>query len=296
MSIDTTNIPESDRGREKVDPTQNLRRVRSKAPIPRRFVLHGTQGPLARLTPDPPTVLTVKFRNDQAGISDYVSNAIRALWDAHINPDEFSASWKDLGPIIKVIIAQHYAGSAADAAEYYRNMHVVGGLMFPRVIPAPFDGAHLQRMAGSVANGTFYHQLNTQGLPAGRASEIARNTMSGAGARFALNGARNTVIRSVANDPDAMGWDRLIEPDACSYCAAQAAKGPFKPLRTGFRAHDWCKCLAIPALRGSSMPDPNSALRMEWNKITGTFTGQEARAAWDKSWRENGNNIQNPSP
>jgi hypothetical protein len=231
-------------------------------------------------------MLTVKFRGDQAAIGDRVRDSIRALWDAHMDPEDFPASWSDLGPIMKILIAQHYVGSAVNAAEFYRNIKVVHGLDYPKVFPAPLSVDHINKMSGSVATGSFYHNLNTKRKEPGVASNTARNTFSGAASRFALNGARNTVTAAVANDTDATGWERLIEPDACSYCSAQAAKGPFKPGNRGFRAHDYCKCLAIPALRGTSMPGLNSSLREEWNRITGTFTGKDARDAWDQYWRE----------
>ena len=297
MSQDTfEHIPQTDRdairGRSNPDPGPNLRNVKSNAPRPRRFSFSGTSDPLNRIAPDPPTYLTVDFQRSQGALSDYVGNSIRAMWDQHINPDQFSNSWKDLGPVVKTLIAQHFDASAANAADYYRNLSVVNGMPLPNVRPARFSGQHLNRMAGSVANGTFYHQLNTKGVEPSRAAEIARNTMSGAGARFALNGARNTVTSAVAADPNATGWERLIEPAACSYCAAQAARGPFKPGNTSFRAHDYCNCLAMPVLRGATM-NPNDDLRDKWNKATGTFTGKEARAAWDKYWSEHGNDTAN---
>jgi len=203
-----------------------------------------------------------------------------------MNPEDFDASWRDLGPIFKILIAQNFIGSAVNAAEFYRSMKVVHGFPYPKVFPAPLIAGHVDNMAGSVANGSFRHNLNTKRKEPGAASAIARNTFSGASARFALNGARNTVMSAVATDPDASGWERLIEPDACSYCAAQAAKGPFKPGNRGFRAHDYCTCLAVPVFKGTNTPGPNSSLREEWNRITGTITGKDARRAWDQYWRE----------
>lgn len=292
MSQDTfERIPQTDRdavrGREKADPVATPRNPRTKGPIPRRFSFTGTGDALNRIAPDPPTYLTVDFQRSQGALSEFVNNSIKAMWDEHIDPDQFSASWKDLGPVVKTLIAQHFDASAASGAEFYRNLSVVNALPFPKVTPARFSGQHLQRMAGSVANGSFYHQLNAKGAEPMRAAEIARNIMSGAGARFALNGARNTVTATVARDPNATGWERLIEPGACSYCSSQAAKGPFKPGNTSFRAHDNCNCLAMPALRGATL-NPNEHLRDEWNKITGTFTGKEARSAWDRYWSEHG--------
>jgi hypothetical protein len=298
MTQDTSDrAPQTDRdairGRENPDPARNLRNVRSKTPRPRRFAFSGTSDPLNRIAPDPPTHLITDFQVSQSAVGDYVANSIRAMWDQHIDPDNFSDSWKDLGPVIKTLIAQHYEASAAHAADFYRNLTVVHDMPFPRVLPAKFSGDHVNHMAGSVANGTFYHQLNTKGLEPARASEIARNTMSGAGARFALNGARNTVTAAVEADPNADAWERLIEPTACAYCASQAAKGPFSSGNKSFRAHDYCSCLAIPVLRGATM-NPNDALRAQWDKVTGTFTGKEARAAWDRYWSEHGDD-QNPT-
>ena len=278
------------RGRENPDPPPRQGNPSSRPPRASRFLFTGTSGPLAAIAPNPPRALDTRYESDQGALSEYVKNAIRAMWDSHIDPERFSASWKDMGPILKILIAQAYAGSAANAADYYRNLHVVHGLDYPVVRVAGFSAQHLNRMAGSVANGTFYHHLNTKGAEPGAASGVARNTLSGAGARFALNGARNTVTAAVARDPEAIGWERLLSPGACSYCAVQAAKGPFKPGNTSFRAHDYCSCLAKPVLRGVS-DSPNAELRDQWNRITDTFTGREARAAWDKYWSEHGDDT-----
>lgn len=275
-------------GRANPDPNPAYPPAGSKGRSPYRLAFKGTSGPLNRISPDPPTMLTVQFRNDQDAVHNRVRDSIRALWDTHIDPEDFDGSWNDLGPIFKILVAQHFVGSAINAAEFYRNMKAVRGLSFPKISPAPLIVGHVNNMVGSVANGSFRHNLNTKRKEPGAASGVARNTLSGASARFALNGARNTIMAAVANDADATGWERLIEPDACSYCAAQAAKGPFKPGNRGFRAHDYCSCLAIPVFKGTDTPGENSSLREEWNRITGTFTGKDARAAWDQYWRQNG--------
>jgi hypothetical protein len=256
-------------------PRSNGRRRYPGASIPR-------PGPLDKLRPDPLGLLTDVYQQNQAAIGNQTTLAIRGLWDQHIDPERFSASWRDIGPVMKVIIAQRHAASAADAADYYRNLHAMMGLKLSVVRDAPFSGDHLNRMAGAVANGQFYHQLNTQGAEPGRASEIARNLLSGAGARFALQGGRNTVMAAVSRDPDATGWERLMTPNACSYCSMQAAKGVRKPGNTRFRAHDYCHCLAAPVLRGR--PETNERLSNEWKQATGKLTGDEARAAWDDYW------------
>src|SRR5580765_827100 len=112
-------------GREKADLAQTHGSARSSGRRTYRFLGIGTQGPLAAIAPSPPRALDAHYESDQGALSEYVKNAIRAMWDAHIDPDRFSASWKDMGPILKILIAQAFAGSAGNAAEYYRNLHVV---------------------------------------------------------------------------------------------------------------------------------------------------------------------------
>ncbi|HWI68317.1 MAG TPA: hypothetical protein VNS88_08045, partial [Nitrospiraceae bacterium] len=112
------------RGRENFAPSPATEGPNSKAgPRARRFVFAGTSGPLAAIAPNPPRALDARYESDQGALSEYVKNAIRAMWDSHIDPDRFSASWKDMGPILKILIAQAYTGSASNAADYYRNMH-----------------------------------------------------------------------------------------------------------------------------------------------------------------------------
>jgi len=263
-------------------PTPDIPPASASHPRPSPVASRGTSSPLRRIAPDASAVLTGAYQDNQAALGNYVTTAIRSIWAQHIDPENFSGSWRDIGPVVKVIVAQHYAASAADAADYYRNMHVVNGLRLPAVRDSILNAGHLNRMAGAVANGNFYHQLNTQKVDPARASEIARNVMSGAGARFALQGGRSTVMAAVANDPDATGWERIMTPIACSYCSMQAAQGPFKPGNTRFRAHDYCHCLAAPVLRGRQ--PGNQDVKQAWDKLTGGLSGDDARAAWDDYW------------
>jgi hypothetical protein len=218
-------------------------------------------------------------------MGDYVSNGTKALWDVFMNPEDFAGSWKEIGPVIKVLMAQHYMASASDAAEFYRNRSVIHGLRRPSVKNAPLDMEHLNRVAGSVASGTFYHHTQTLHRDPVAAATSARNRLAGAADRFALLGGRNTILRAVANDPNAAGWERLLSPAPCSRCTQYAVQGPFDPGKGEFRAHDRCHCLAGPVFEGSR--PTNEDLANTWNRVTGGISGKQARAVWDQFWKEN---------
>jgi hypothetical protein len=156
--------------------------------------------------------------------------------------------------------------------------HVEGqGLAVVRPIEA--IQSKLDHIADAVANGAFYHQLNKQCKSPGDASLIARNTLSGAGARFALMGGRDTITQATASDPNAAGWERIMSPTACSYCTQHAARGPFKSGMSDFHPHDYCGCVAVPLFKGKT--PRNAGLSAQWQQVTQGKTGVAARAAWE---------------
>jgi hypothetical protein len=204
---------------------------------------------------------------------------IRRVWDYSINPEPFSASWPEVYPILRQVILKHHAASAASAARFYRTMYHIEGQGLAIVRPVAPVEAKLDHIADSVANGAFYHHMNKQGRSPGDASLIARNTLSGAGARFALMGGRDTIIRVTATDPRAVGWERIMSPTSCSYCTQHAARGPFKPGMTDFHPHDYCGCVAVPLFKGNT--PRNADLTTQWRRVTQGKTGVAARAAWE---------------
>jgi hypothetical protein len=207
-----------------------------------------------------------------------------------MDPNNFGSSWNDLAPMIKSIIERHYRASAASAVSFYRRIHVAEKHGVAAVSPAPLDAGRLARMAGSMSNGTFRHQLNKQQRDPADAARIAGNTLSGASSRFALMGGRNTVIQAVATDPSAIGWERVLDDNPCSFCTMHAANGPYTPDMTDFHPHDNCNCVARPLFRGQ-IP-VNAELGTKWRKVTKGKSGKDARMAWEQFGRMNndGNN------
>jgi hypothetical protein len=251
-------------------------------PSPSPSPASGTPGGLAA-TGDPLSLIRARYQQEQKAIGRQVTHVVRRLWDAYIHPEQFSASWYDISPDIKGVIGQHYRASAASASRFYRNTHHIDGHGLVRVTPSALDRQYLSNLCGSLANGSFYHQLNKQKLSPSDASVIARNLLSGAAARFALMGGRDTVIGALPRDPHARGWEYVLDADACSYCSMYAARGPYKAKDTKFHSHDYCHCVAQPVYH--TQAPLNAALSADWAKVTKGKSGSAARAAWEEYWR-----------
>jgi len=224
--------------------------------------------------------LRERYQAEQSALGHQAVQVIRNVWDNNINPDPFSESWPNAYPLLRRIILHHYRASAASAAKFYRATSAVQGRGAITVPHAVADVSRLDGVSDAVANGAFYHQLRKQQREPGDASLIARNSMSGAGARFALMGGRNTVMQMTAMDPQATGWERITEPDACAFCMQNAAKGPFSPSMHDFHPHDYCNCVAVPLFAGQK--PANAEMKTQWQQVTQGKTGVEARVAWEE--------------
>jgi hypothetical protein len=99
-----------------------------------------------------------------------------------------------------------------------------------------------------------------EALAGGSGTEQARTDaltrVSGAVTRHVLAGGRETILDSVAADPQAIGWARVTDGDPCYFCLTLAARGAVYKTETsaGFEAHDHCGCSAVPLWNGSALP------------------------------------------
>lgn len=59
--------------------------------------------------------------------------------------------------------------------------------------------------------------------------------------------SRDTVKDSTSRDPQARGWARFTEPDACDFCLMLSSRGGvYTSTSVRFGSHDHCHCLAGP--------------------------------------------------
>lgn len=86
----------------------------------------------------------------------------------------------------------------------------------------------------------------------GKALDVAARTAqartAAAGMRQALTGGRDTIVQTVAADPQARGWARVTSATPCDFCQMLADRGAvYGEDSADFQAHDSCGCSAEPA-------------------------------------------------
>jgi hypothetical protein len=232
-------------------------------------------------------LLFSNYRNTQQAIATQAATAIHNLWTQMIDPAKFNDTWTRLDPVVSGIVDTHYGMTAANAAEYYGTSRVLADNPAVRVPGVTLDPAYLAKEISIMGEAQFYHYLKDNEPDA--AAAMTRDGLAGTGIRLVMNGGRDTITQAAQNDPLAKGWERVIEPGACSFCAMLAGRGTvYKASTVDFRAHDHCHCVARSVFVGQE--SVNSGLSAEWAKATKGTHGAAARAAWDKHW--SGKNVE----
>lgn len=76
----------------------------------------------------------------------------------------------------------------------------------------------------------------------------ALTRLEGAVSRLVLEPNRETIVRSVAEDKRAVGWQRNVRSDGCRFCKMLAGNGGvYKRESALVAAHDHCQCAAVPS-------------------------------------------------
>lgn len=233
-------------------------------------------------------ILLERYGNAQRSIATRAALAIVNLWLKIIDPEHFNDGWQTLGPIVNGVISTHYSATAANAAQYYSNSRVMAGNAHLAIPGQDPDMAYINNVSDAMGPGQFYHFLPDN--PPEQASSMARDALRGASTRMVMMGGRDTVTSAARMDPMAKGWERVINPGACGFCAMLAGRGAvYKESTVDFRAHDHCHCVARAVFIGQQ--SMNSDLSAEWGQATRGTRGKAAIQAWNKYWESRNDNA-----
>jgi hypothetical protein len=238
-------------------------------------------------------VLLQHYSRAQQSIAVRAALAIINLWNKIIDPEHFNDGWNTLGPLVNGIISSHYDATAASAAQYYVNSRIVSGFDHVTVPGQSPDMSYINHVSDAMGPGQFYHFLPNYQTDV--ASGMARDALRGASTRMVMMGGRDTVTNAVRSDPMAKGWERVIEPGACGFCAMLAGRGAvYKASSVDFRAHDHCHCVARAVFIGQQ--SVNKDLSAEWGQATKGTSGKDAIRAWNSYWESRNGGHQPEGP
>lgn len=225
------------------------------------------------------TRLTEAHRLDQTRLRSATARDLARMFRV-FDPERISESWAALEPALVTLIQARQPLSSRLTGGYYRDFRRaerIAGNAAPALAPTltvdeivpnlrivgPREAWRLTRLARSnVARSTF---VNVEG-------EVTRQV---------LNGGRTTLTNTVANDPRALGYVRVTDGKACSFCALLASRGPvYSESSVHFNAHHHCGCSGEPVYR-RDQPWPGSAEK--WSGLYDEVAKNVDRSASDWS-------------
>lgn len=190
--------------------------------------------------------LTELQRQRQLAVRAQTIADLLALWPTFDLAD-IDGTWPPLEAGLVTLIRDRRRDSTAIASSYYQTFRNVEGMTGQaQVRPAQDPDETLLRATLRILGPIGAKKQIARG-----ARDVAGTTLSrlsGSVSRQVLEAGRETLTRTVRDDPRARGWRRITDADPCDFCAGIADEGVrAKTSAAGFSAHDHCGCTAEPA-------------------------------------------------
>ena len=176
---------------------------------------------------------------------------MRRVWPL-LQLEDLDGSFADWLLTVEPIVTEQRLVSARLAAGYVSTL---------RSVELGVNPGYTPRLAGPLAAARLRQSMLSTG-PIAVKAKLARGTFrtvamseaeaqsAGAAMRHAVNGGRETILASVAEDDRARGWRRLTSGEPCDFCSLLASNGAvYTDATVQFAAHDSCLCSAAPEYR-----------------------------------------------
>lgn len=160
-----------------------------------------------------------------------------------LSPEELLAAF---GDVVPDLVDEWSLAGAAVAADYYDELRERSGVKgrFSAIVDP-------SNMGAGPLLGWSTEPLRQAEPDA--ASALSR--LAGGLQKRIVNAANEVVTRSAQADPQARGWVRFAEDDACDFCVLVASRDVVYSESTAqFASHEHCHCAAEPAFRGEPAP------------------------------------------
>lgn len=191
--------------------------------------------------------------------------------------------WEQISPRIQREILTGSSALARLGRQYLiEHARIEGVQVEPVVAEVPLEEISTALLVtGPVA---FKRHMARTGSEEGARRAMA-TTLSGAGQRLVLAGARETVTRTVGERRQYAGWRRVADGDPCAFCAMLISRGAVYDEQTvKFQAHDHDGCFPEPLYVRESEPPEVRRLYEEWQRVTENTQGAASVRAWRQFW------------
>lgn len=194
--------------------------------------------------------LTQRHRAQQLLLRKATVQGVRRAWPA-LDWTRLDATYPALAVDLARLVELNRKTSAGLSAGYlreFRRAHGIDGrARIDLAKPLIVDQFNASLSTTSIA---AIKKAAAEGVAADLAMAAALVQVQGAMTRLALNGGRETLMQSLAVDPRAAGYQRVLGGGGCDFCQMLAGRGAVYSADTAdFPAHDHCGCTAEPVYR-----------------------------------------------
>ena len=193
------------------------------------------------------TLVTQAFGRTEQALRVDVMRQVAGIWRLNFDVSDVRASSALITPQVTAVVEGAYRQSAANGAAYYQQVRDVARVPGTVAIAPPtFSGSAVQNTIGYTSRVSLLRAV-TAGKTPEQAAHTALIRTVGSAARMASDGGRETVTRTMRDDPRAHGWQRVTGGDPCYFCAMLSGRGGvYSADSVDFEAHDFCQCEAEP--------------------------------------------------
>lgn len=192
--------------------------------------------------------LTQRHRAQQLLLRRTTVNQMAQLWPM-LDWANLDATYPRFVVSVARVVQQNRQTSSGLAASYLRAFRTASGV--PGQVKAVFAAPAPPAQLGASIAATSIAPIKAatgRGVVEAVAMSNALTMVQGAAVALVLGAMRETILGSLAEDPAAIGWQRVLGGDGCDFCAMLADRGAvYKEDTADFAAHDHCGCSATPA-------------------------------------------------
>jgi hypothetical protein len=222
--------------------------------------------------------LTTEYRAQQLALRADSIRELMTMWKA-VDPTDLSGTIDVFSRAAAILIGRDHDRSAELGGQYFTTFRRAAGASARAgvvlAVRAPL--AETQGLIrGSALTGVI--KARRAGLSVRSSSDRGLIRAIGTLGKLVLTGGNNTIIGSVHEDRQALGWVRVTSADACAFCRLLSSRGPAyrSQSRAEFDPHDACACTAEPVYDDTPIRQSRAHLKeyrtaQAWARSTGNL-------------------------
>lgn len=219
----------------------------------------------------------------QQALAGQVRAPVRTAWDRLVDVQNLNGTLPAFKVAAAAVVVHYGSASGAAALRYYRTARLQAGVTGrpTLALPPPVESGRLDASIDWATRGLWTPSIT------GQLIDAALSMVEVSAERMVLNQGRDTLMHAVSKDPQATGWARVAEGNACAFCAMLTSAGAHYKSEesSGFEAHDNCACSVEPVFDDNYVPPADV---QDWQQIyaesTSGLNGDDAINAFRRAY------------